>query len=63
MNKNKLKEISRYIIAVLIPLTIGGISALLTKNAMSEFKSLNQPSLSPPAWLFPVLPACGHAPP
>ena len=54
MNKNKLKEISRYIIAVLMPLVIGGISALLTKNAMSEFKSLNQPFLSPPAWLFPV---------
>lgn len=54
MNKEKRKEIGKIIIAILIPLVIGGISAFLTRNAMSEFKNLNQPFLSPPAWLFPV---------
>ena len=54
MNKDKLKEIGKYAIAILIPLLVGGISALLTKDAMSSFKNLNQPFLSPPAWLFPV---------
>ena len=55
MNKNKLKEIGRYAIAILIPLLIGGLSALITKNGMESFKELNQPFLSPPSWLFPVV--------
>ena len=42
-------------ISVLIPLVVGGISALLTMNAMEEFSSLDQPPLSPPGWLFPVV--------
>ena len=54
MNNNKLKEIAKLALFILIPLIVGGISALLTKNSMSEFKNLNQPNLSPPAWLFPV---------
>ena len=54
MNKYKLKEIAKFAIAILIPLVVGGLSAFLTKDAMSSFKNLNQPFLSPPAWLFPV---------
>lgn len=38
-----------------IPLGIGGLSALITKSAMEDFKALNQPPLSPPGWLFPVV--------
>ena len=49
---NKVKKI---IIAIAIPLIVGGLSAFLTKDAMNEFKKLNQPFLSPPTWLFPVV--------
>ncbi len=42
------------LVCLAIPLAIGGLSALITNNAMKHFSSLNQPPLSPPAWLFPV---------
>ncbi len=42
-------------IAVLIPLIVGGISALLTRDAMMSFDTLQKPPLSPPAWAFPVV--------
>lgn len=38
-----------------VPLAIGGLSALLTKDSMETFDSLNKPALSPPVWLFPVV--------
>lgn len=43
------------IISLLIPLAVGGLSALLTRNSMEAFGALNQPPLSPPGWLFPVV--------
>ena len=39
---------------ILIPLVVGTIAGLLTMGGMEEFKELNKPTLSPPAWLFPV---------
>ena len=51
MMKTQWKKL---IICLVIPLAVGGLSALLTMNAMDGFSSLNQPPLSPPAWLFPV---------
>lgn len=42
------------IIGVIIPLLTGGIASLVSKDAMKNFKNLNQPPLSPPSWLFPV---------
>ena len=44
-----------WIIALGIPLLVGALSALLTGPQMEEFSSLNQPPLSPPGWLFPVV--------
>lgn len=38
-----------------VPLGVGGISALLTMGSMESFGKLNQPPLSPPGWLFPVV--------
>ena len=35
------------IIAVLIPLAVGGLSALLSGGGMEGFQALNQPPLSP----------------
>lgn len=43
------------VICLGIPLGVGGLSALLTRGAMKDFSSLNQPPLSPPSWLFPVV--------
>ena len=41
--------------AILIPLAVGGIAGLLTGSGMKAFESLNQPPLSPPGWLFPIV--------
>lgn len=38
-----------------IPLVTGALSAYLTRDGMEYFKSVPQPPLSPPAWLFPVV--------
>lgn len=43
------------IISILIPLAVGGLSALLTKDNMIMFDYVRKPPLSPPAWLFPVV--------
>lgn len=40
---------------IAIPLIVGGISSLLTRNAMMEFNMMVKPPLAPPAWLFPVV--------
>ena len=50
--KIKWKEL---IISILIPLAVGGLSALLTKDSMSTFEAVTKPPLSPPGWLFPVV--------
>ena len=42
-------------IAVLLPLVVGGLATLLTKENMQMFEQLQQPPLSPPMWLFPVV--------
>lgn len=43
------------IICLAIPLVVGGVAALLTGDGMESFEALNQPPLSPPGWLFPVV--------
>ena len=50
--KNNLKSL---IICIVIPLAVGGISALFTMGSMDDFAALKQPPLSPPGWLFPVV--------
>lgn len=42
-------------VCVAIPLAVGALSALLTRSAMRDFAALDQPPLSPPGWLFPVV--------
>ena len=49
--KLKLKEL---IIALAIPLAVGGLSAFLSRGGMTAFEAVRQPPLSPPQWLFPV---------
>lgn len=43
------------IVALLLPLALGGLSAWLTLGSMEDFAALSQPPLSPPGWLFPVV--------
>lgn len=55
-----LRQISQYslenlITAVAIPLAVGGLSAWITKDGMKAFETVNQPPLTPPMWLFPVV--------
>ena len=43
------------LICIAIPLLTGGLAAFLTRGAMSEFSTLNQPPFSPPPWVFAVV--------
>ncbi|MBQ6020787.1 MAG: tryptophan-rich sensory protein, partial [Clostridia bacterium] len=45
----------KLIICLIVPLAVGGLSALLTGNAMQSFNNVAKPPLSPPGWLFPVV--------
>ncbi len=38
-----------------IPLGVGSLAALLTRNSMETFNSITKPDLAPPGWLFPVV--------
>lgn len=42
-------------VSILIPLAVGGISALLTQSGMKAFAEVDKPPLTPPDWLFPVV--------
>ena len=44
----------RLTVNLAIPLAVGGLSVLLS-GGMGEYRSLNQPPLSPPGWLFPIV--------
>ena len=48
-------DLKRFLISVIIPLGTGGLSALLTKDNMDLYSQINQPALSPPSWIFPVV--------
>lgn len=48
------KQWKTLIICIAVPLAVGVLSALLTRNGMQTFKLLNKPKLAPPGWLFPV---------
>ena len=43
-----------YIVAIAIPLGVGLLSALFTKDNMAIYSEIKTPPLSPPAWLFPI---------
>lgn len=45
----------KLIISLAVPLAVGGLAALLSGGGMVQFRQLNQPPLSPPGWIFPVV--------
>ena len=42
-------------ICIAIPVLVGIVAGLLTKNGMEAFEMVTKPPLSPPGWLFPVV--------
>ena len=50
----KIRNKSALIISILIPLTVGTMSALFSGN-MSSYSNLNKPAFSPPGFIFPVV--------
>lgn len=43
----------KLIIAILLPMVIGGLSGFLTANSINDwYVTLNQPSFNPPNWVF-----------
>jgi len=49
------EKIKSYIIAIIIPLAVGGLSALLTRGNMDLYSTVITPPLAPPAILFPIV--------
>lgn len=47
-------EWKKLLIALGIPLAVGGLAALLS-GGMGDYRAMNQPPLSPPGWVFPVV--------
>nr|WP_026895941.1 TspO/MBR family protein [Clostridiisalibacter paucivorans] len=47
-----IKKISCFIISILIPLSIGFLSSILTKNSFDYYQTLIKPFFSPPGWIF-----------
>ena len=41
-------------VSILIPLAVGGLSALLARDGMRLFALMRKPPLAPPAWVFPA---------
>ncbi len=48
-------DIKKLIISLVIPLAVGGLSALVTGGSMDIYGEVTQPPLSPPGWVFPVV--------
>ncbi len=49
------KSTKVYIIGIIIPLVVGGLSALITSGSMDIYKDIVRPPLSPPGILFPIV--------
>lgn len=49
------KNIETLIIAILIPIAVGSISALFTNNVPTTYNQLNLPTFSPPSYVFPIV--------
>ncbi len=42
-------------ICIAVPLMVGTLAGVLTRNSMEVFKLVEKPPLAPPAWVFPVV--------
>ena len=53
--KKKTAGVLTYVVALIIPLGVGILSAILTKDNMNLYAEVKTPPLSPPAILFPIV--------
>ncbi len=49
------ENIKKYAVSILIPLAVGGLSALLTSGNMDLYSEITKPPLAPPSVLFPIV--------
>ena len=49
------KKLRSFVIAIAIPLLVGGLSALLTSGGMGFYETIEKPTLSPPGIVFPIV--------
>lgn len=50
-----MKKKKTLIISIALPLIIGGLASLISKNGFEAFQKIEQPPLTPPMWVFPVV--------
>lgn len=48
-------DIKKLLLTIALPLVVGVLAGLLTMDAMEAFEALNQPPLSPPDIVFPIV--------
>ena len=48
------QNVKALLIALAIPLAVGGLATLLS-GGMGDYRMLEQPPLSPPGWVFPIV--------
>lgn len=48
-------DFKKLIVSLLIPLAVGGLSALITGSDMDIYGKIKQPPLSPPSIVFPIV--------
>lgn len=53
--KHKRINWKKLLLHIALPLAVGALSALFTKGDMTKYTGLNQPPLSPPGFLFPLV--------
>lgn len=51
---NQLKP-KPFLVSLAIPLVVGAISGFLTKSSIQQYSTLIKPSISPPAYVFPIV--------
>ena len=48
-------DLKKLIFSILIPLAVGGLSALISGGGMGFYKTVEKPPLSPPGIVFPIV--------
>ncbi|MEE1065764.1 MAG: TspO/MBR family protein [Acutalibacteraceae bacterium] len=43
------------LVNIIIPLAVGTLAGLVTREGMQDYNNVIKPSLSPPDWLFPIV--------
>lgn len=51
---SKLRSVFWFLVAILVPVAVGLISAFITRNNMNVFDEINKPPLTPARMVFPI---------